>query len=88
MLQKEYYVVEREANDDYPLLAWDESCSSIIKHPTISIDKPLNFRLGEPVPLNPIFADFLKSPDPVVSEKFANLFLSWIYLEYSFYPLK
>jgi hypothetical protein len=76
MLQEEYYIVEREDNDDYPLLAWDEISSSIKRHPTtsISIDEPLNFRLSEPVPNNPIFADFLKAPDPVVSEKFANLF--------------
>jgi hypothetical protein len=75
MLQEEYYIVEREDNDDYPLLAWDEISSSIKRHPTtsISIDEPLNFRLSEPVPNNPIFADFLKAPDPVVSEKFANL---------------
>ncbi len=92
MLQEEYYVVEREDNDAYPLLTWDESSSFIKRHPTtsisISIDKPLNFRLGEPVPINPIFADFLKAPEPVVSENFANLFFELDLFGVQFIPAK
>ncbi len=60
MLQDEYFVVERENNDNYPIFSWDQK-SSVVKQNTtkpFNVGEPLKLRLGEPIPPNPEYTDF------------------------------
>jgi len=74
---KEYYIIERENNDNYPILDWDEernpegSSSSIF-----SFDEPIddlgyiaNLIIADPVPEHPELVDYHYMPPDVFSEK-------------------
>ena len=66
-----YYVLERENNDSYPLFSSDEergtqiACGEIVD----LLPGPVALRLGNPVPASPIFVDFHTMPEPVVSAR-------------------
>ncbi|MGN0920994.1 MAG: imm11 family protein [Cellvibrio sp.] len=67
MLQAEYYVVERENNDHYPLFSWDQKSGDFGLGKPVHHEGILEFRLGEPIPKKIEWADFHRAPQPVVS---------------------
>jgi hypothetical protein len=73
MLQAEYYVVERENNDKYPLFSWDQKSAGSGQGVPIQYSEPLKFRLGEPIPKKIEWADFHEAPDPIVSFPLARI---------------
>ncbi len=88
MLQDEYFVIERENNDCYPLFSWDQTDSQYGRGEPVKSDKPLKFRLGEPI--NPGFewVDYHKAPEPVISEKILDALLPLKLYGAEFVPAK
>ncbi len=75
---KHYYILERENNDDYPLLSWDEATNDIGDDFFDDIDKlpeadMINLVIGDPIPDNPILVDYHYLPPDVFTEKVANV---------------
>lgn len=68
MLQDEYYIMDRENNDNYPLFSWDQSSGKFGLANPINFDEPIKLRLRDPISPNFEWADFHKLPDPVVSK--------------------
>lgn len=73
MLQAEYYVVERENNNNYPLFSWDQKSAGSGQGVPIQYSEPLKLRLGEPLPKKPELVDYHKAPDPVISFPLAQI---------------
>lgn len=73
MLQTEYYVVERENNDQYPLFSWDQPENEYGLGIPVKYVEPLKFRLGEPIPNNPELVDFHEAPEPIISFALARI---------------
>lgn len=69
MIADEYFVMERENNDDYPLFSWDQPSGEFGLGRPVTHTERLKFRLGEPISPNFQWADFHEAPAPVVSEK-------------------
>lgn len=72
MLINEYYVIERENNDDYPLFLWDQLSNDFGIGKPVEAKEPVKMRLGEPLSANFEWVDFHTSPAPFVSNKIAN----------------
>lgn len=72
MITEEYYVLEREGDDSYPLLEWNQAECPRPSRPSM-IKEPIKLCLGEPVPAKPIMSDFHELPNPVVGERIKNL---------------
>jgi hypothetical protein len=72
MLQDEYYIIERENNDNYPLFSWDESSGEYSLGKPIEYKEPVKLRLGEPISPNFEWVDFHKLPEPVFSQRVVN----------------
>lgn len=72
MLQDEYYVIESENNDNYPLFSWDQTSEAFGVGRPVEWKEPVKFRLGDPV--SPAFewVDYHVSPDPVVSRRIVD----------------
>ncbi len=75
MLQDEYYVIERENNDNYPLFAWDQPENEYNLGKPVEWREPLKFRLGQPVPRKPEWVDYHELPNPVISKAFLEALL-------------
>jgi hypothetical protein len=73
MLQAEYYVVERENNNNYPLFSWDQQENECGLGKPVNFTEPLKFRLSEPIPPKLKWVDFHEAPDPVISLPLASL---------------
>lgn len=73
MLQAEYYVVERENNNNYPLFSWDQSSGDFGLGRPIQCEAPLNFRLGDPISPKFEWVDYHKAPQPVISFAMARI---------------
>ncbi len=73
MLQAEYYVVERENNNNYPLFSWDQSSGEFGLGRPIPCTEILKFRLGEPIPKKIEWADYHHAPQPVISFPLARI---------------
>lgn len=73
MLQKEYYVVERENNDNYPLFSWDQTANEFGLGVPAQFTEPLKFELGDPLSPNFEWVDFHKAPEPVISLSLARI---------------
>ena len=66
----EYYFIERENNDQYPLLTADTGCPPYLrKKEYIENPETMKFRLGKPVPRIPKMVDYHSAIYPVVSQK-------------------
>lgn len=78
MLQNQYYILERANNDSYPLFAWNQKSSLIRKNTTrpVTVEAPVELKLGNPIPSSPQFVDYHTSPDPIISPKLAEVFRS------------
>jgi hypothetical protein len=74
MLQDEYYIIDSENNDNYPLFSWDQR-SSLFRNNVapVVIEEPIKLRLGEPIPTNIEWADYHSAPDSVVSHLIADV---------------
>jgi len=73
MLQDEYFVIERENNDDYPLFSWDQQSGEIGLGRPVTIGEPLKLRLGEPIPPNPVYVDYHSVPYAAVSKRIVDV---------------
>jgi hypothetical protein len=72
MLQNEYYVVERENNNNYPLFSWDQKENEYGLGVPVQCSESLKFRLGDPIPKKIEWVDFHKAPKPVISPLLAS----------------
>jgi hypothetical protein len=73
MLQAEYYVVERENNDNYPLFSWDQKENEYGLGVPVQYTEPLKFRLGDPISSKFEWVDFHEAPEPVISFTLARI---------------
>lgn len=73
MLQDEYYVVERENNDNHPLFALDQKSVGTGQGVPIQYIEPLKLRLRDPVSPKFEWVDYHKAPDPVISFTLARM---------------
>lgn len=73
MLQAEYYVVESENNDNYPMFSWDQSSGDYGLGKPIQYIEPLKFRLGDPISPKFEWVDFHEAPQPVISPLLARV---------------
>ncbi len=88
MLQDEYYIIERENNDNYPLFAWDQSENEYNLGKPVEWTEPLKFRLGEPVPRKPEWVDYHELPNPVISKLVLDALLPLNLYGVQFVPAK
>jgi len=74
-MNMEYFVIESENNNNYPLLEWDDDQEDtpFRKSKPVSVTEPIKLCLGEPVPKHPIMVDFHELPKPVVGERIKNV---------------
>jgi len=68
-MQTEYFILESAASNDHPMLSWDEHIVGFGRPQPASFTRPLQLRLGAPVPRNPIMVDHHELPEPVVSPR-------------------
>jgi hypothetical protein len=74
MLQAEYYILESENNENYPLFSWDQMSGKYgLGKPIPYNNEPLKMRLGDPIPKNIEWADIHSAPEIVVSKKIAEV---------------
>lgn len=72
-LQDEYYIIESENNDNYPLFSWDQSSGKFGLGKPVEHAGPVKMRLGNPISPNFEWVDFHEVPDPVVSPLLADV---------------
>ncbi|MDF3819706.1 hypothetical protein P3G55_07350 [Leptospira sp. 96542] len=73
MLQDNYYVIESENNDQYPMFSWDQANDDFgIGVPAIGSGSVM-FRLGEPIPPKAEWVDYHVAPSPVISSLIADV---------------
>ena len=68
-MQSEYFVLERAANNDHPLLGWAQRSGVFYKGKEVSVTEAVKLRLGAPVPQKPVMVDHHCLPKPVVSTR-------------------
>ncbi|MBI3187987.1 MAG: hypothetical protein HYZ31_09030 [Gammaproteobacteria bacterium] len=73
MQQDDYYVMESENNDDYPLFAWDQTSEDIIKGMPVNSVAPRRVRLSDPLSPGYKLVDYHVMPEPVLSTRFKNV---------------
>lgn len=76
---EEYYLIERENNDNYPLLQWDEKNNTVedgvfaFMDPLDIIKSTIYLELAPPVPDKPEIVDYHYMPPEVFSERIAKI---------------
>jgi len=91
-LDTEYYVMERENNEHYPILGMDSK--STVGGDTfdgsfpvkLQEDDHLIFAMDAPIPDKPQLADYLGTPDPVIDEKIKQVLESIIIAGSQYFP--
>lgn len=73
MLQEEYYVVECENNDNYPLFAFDQKSVGTGQGVPIQYTEPLKLRLRDPIAPKFEWVDHHKAPEPLISFPLARI---------------
>lgn len=72
---QEYYVLERENNEDHFLLTWDDATTvsvdffSIVQPVELEKGQKVIFTMDRPKPETPVLADHHAFPDPAISKK-------------------
>jgi hypothetical protein len=72
VIQKEYYVLEREANDGNPLFTWDEPSSKYGLGIPVAYSRPVKLRLGDLLWPDFEWVGYHELPEPVLSESLFN----------------
>ena len=75
MLQNEYYILDRENNDNYPLFSWDQIETEYGLGKPVDYKEPVKFRLGDSASPNFEWVDYHKVPDPVISKRILDALL-------------
>jgi len=73
MLQEEYYVLERENNDDYPLFSWNQKRGEFSMGKSVEFKNSIKLQLSEPISPNFEWVDYHSLPKPVISKQVANV---------------
>lgn len=73
MLQAEYYVIERENNNNYPLFALDQKSAGTGQGVPIQYTEPLKLRLRDPISPKFEWVDYHKAPEPIISFPLARI---------------
>lgn len=72
MLQDEYYVIERENNDNYPLFSWDQNSGEIGMGGPVKYDQPIKLALSDSISPSFEWVDYHSLPAPVISSALKN----------------
>lgn len=68
--EMEYYIIERENNDNYPLLDWVDGLSlAFFDRQFIKVNQPVQLQMGDPIPYAAEMVDYHELPNPVFSKK-------------------
>ncbi len=73
MLQDEYYIIESENNDNYPLFSWDQLSGDFGMGQPVEFKQPVKFRLGDPLSPNFEWVDYHVAPEPIVSKRIVDV---------------
>ena len=73
MLQDEYYVIERENDDNYPPFSWDQSSGRFGLGKPVKTEDPVKLMLAEPISPNFEWVDFHPLPSPVLSSRIVDV---------------
>lgn len=73
MLQDDYYVIESENNDNYPMFSWDQMSDGFGIGVPATVTEPVKFRLGEPISPKFEWVDYHVVPSPVISKLIADV---------------
>ena len=89
----QYFILERENNDNYPLLEWDEVRNSLedgifADLEELRIEEPINLVLGEPVPDSPQLVDYHYLPPDVFSDKVAEIIREMALFKTQLFPAR
>ncbi len=87
MLQDEYYVMESENNDDYPMFSWDQASGDFGLGKPVEWKDPLKLKLSDPAPGFRL-VDFHEAPAPVVSRRIVDSLLPLDLYGVQFVPAK
>jgi hypothetical protein len=71
-MQTEYFVIESAPNNNHPLLEMDEVVGFGRPEPLV-LSRPVELRLGAPVPRNPVMVDHHSLPQPVFSARIVDV---------------
>ena len=88
MLQDEYYVIESENNDNYPLFSWDQFENEYGLGKPVEYQEPVKFRLGDPLSPNFEWVDYHVAPEPIISKKIVDALLPLDLYGVQFVPAK
>ena len=88
MLQDEYYVIESENNDNYPLFSWDQLSGDFGMGRPIEYTEPVKFRLGDPLSPNFEWVDYHVAPEPIISKKIVEALMPLDLYGVQFVPAK
>lgn len=73
-MQDDYFVLLRARSQHHPLLSWDQGYLPFLRPKPVQVEEPVKLKLGEPVPPQPVMADFHSLPAPVVSTRLKEAF--------------
>jgi len=73
MIQAEYYVLESENNDNYPLFSWDQKRGDYCTGKPAEFKDSIKMRLGDPLSSNFEYVDLHESPEFFISPQVADI---------------
>jgi len=88
MLQDEYYVIESENNDNYPLFSWDQLSGDFGMGRPVEYKESVKFRLGDPLSPHFEWVDYHVAPEPIISKKIVDALMPLDLYGVQFVPAK
>lgn len=88
MLQEEYYVIDRENRDHFPLFSWDQMESEYGMGKPVKYAEPIKLCLSEPISPEFEWVDYHKLPGPVISKRILDALLPLDLYGVQFVPAK
>lgn len=88
MLQEEYYIIEGENNNNYPMFSWDQFENEYGLGKPVAYSEPLKFRLMEPISRNFEWVDYHELPQPVISKRILDALIPLDLYGVQFIPAK